>query len=137
MARLRSRTMTFDPRPARPEPMAASAPADGARLPPDDWAPICGEAMKVRALSGKRVVQLGWRHAAASALHGWAEHRRQTGAPIRIARGDYEAALAAASQQVSGRYVPHMPALSEHAPHYHEFAPEKTEPVPARLSEET
>lgn len=54
-----------------------------------------------------------WDHNAASALHRWLPHEHHAGAPIRITRAAYEAALAAASNpNASGHYVPHSAALS-------------------------
>ena len=82
-----------------------------------------------------------WQHAAAEALHGWKQHEHHEGKPIELSRGDYEAALVAASVPVTraiGRdgkptgepldsakaaaegvptitdYEPHKPALSSH-----------------------
>jgi hypothetical protein len=58
-----------------------------------------------------------WKHAAAAALHGWAEHAHHEGAPMRMVRADYEAALAAASTIPQGKnaYAPHPAALSSHS----------------------
>jgi hypothetical protein len=57
-----------------------------------------------------------WKHAAASALHGWAEHAHHEGKPMEIASADYDAALKAIEAPgPSGEYEPHKPALSKHA----------------------
>jgi len=81
-----------------------------------------------------------WQHAAAAALHGWAQHAHHEAEPIKISRKDYEAALKAASYPVTRvvgadgtpgeqiesyeaakkgvptvtDYEPHKPALSIH-----------------------
>jgi len=58
-----------------------------------------------------------WRHLAAGALHGWAQHQYHEGVPIELEDADYEAALEAASHPMAdGTYAPHLPALSKHAP---------------------
>ncbi len=58
-----------------------------------------------------------WQHAAAAALHGWAEHAHHAGAPMRLSAEDYFAALVAASEpDTQGNYRPHPGALSRHAP---------------------
>lgn len=59
----------------------------------------------------------GWKHDAASALHGWTLHEHQTGKPMRLSLDDYREALKAALRPVAkgesaGKYVPHGPALS-------------------------
>jgi len=57
-----------------------------------------------------------WKHAAARALHGWAEHAHHTGAPMELSAEDYAAALeAACNPGKSGSYEPHPAALSPHA----------------------
>jgi hypothetical protein len=57
-----------------------------------------------------------WQHAAAAALHGWAEHAHHEGAQLEIELDDYLAALKAASApNAKGEYVPHARALSRHA----------------------
>lgn len=57
-----------------------------------------------------------WRHSAAAALHGWPQHAHHTGAPMRLSRTDYDAAINAALQPdlTSADYVPHAAALSPH-----------------------
>jgi len=81
-----------------------------------------------------------WQHAAAAALHGWAQHAHHEAEPIKLSRKDYESALKAASYPVTrvlkdGKFVgeivdsheaaakgiptftdyePHKPALSPH-----------------------
>lgn len=63
-----------------------------------------------------------WKHAAASNLHGWTAHAYHEGEPLRLSRGDYEAALAAATTLTpvgpkgGPTYTPHPAALSRHAP---------------------
>lgn len=54
-----------------------------------------------------------WRHAGASALHGWAEHAHHEGEPMQLSAEDYAAALEAAEQS---NPKPHGPALSRHCP---------------------
>ena len=57
-----------------------------------------------------------WKHAAAAALHGWAEHAHHEGKPMELEPEDYAAALKAAeAPNAEGEYVPHAPALSKHA----------------------
>jgi hypothetical protein len=68
---------------------------------------------------GVHQVRLGgdlWKHAAAAALHGWAEHAHHEGAPMELSAEDYAAALKAIeAPNAKGEYVPHAPALSKHA----------------------
>lgn len=57
-----------------------------------------------------------WKHAAASALHGWAEHAYHEGKPMELSVEDYDAALKAIEAPgPSGDYEPHKPAMSKHA----------------------
>jgi hypothetical protein len=60
--------------------------------------------------------QDAWKHAAAAALHGWAEHAHHTGKPMELSAEGYEAALKAVEGPgKSGDYEPHPAALSPHS----------------------
>lgn len=75
------------------------------------WAVECGQTVKVAnpALRGQ-VIYRG-AHGAAAAVHGWAQHEYNTGAPFECTRSDYEAALkAAATINKAGTYEPHKAA---------------------------
>lgn len=50
-------------------------------------------------------------HAAAAALHGWAQHIHHTGEPMRMTRATYEAAIKAVDARPCR---PHREALSPH-----------------------
>jgi hypothetical protein len=58
-----------------------------------------------------------WKHAAASSLHGWAEHAHHSGAPFQLTLEQYMGALEAATNPTSGipMYQPSEAALSPHA----------------------
>lgn len=95
---------------------------------PLEWAIELKEAKPTGAtyltVNGQRPkVLLSWRHAAAAALHGWAQHAHHEAEEIQLEQADYEAALAAASAPSTdpalepGQYLPHPAALSKHAGH--------------------
>lgn len=58
-----------------------------------------------------------WQHAAAAALHGWADHAHHEGKAILLTAEEYFHALVAATEPDAkrGDYVPHAPALSPHS----------------------
>jgi len=62
------------------------------------------------------------RHAAAAALHGWAQHEHHEAGPMALSAEDYDQALKAAAKLPKAEdgkrptYKPHLPALSPHHP---------------------
>lgn len=105
---------------------AASSKKEPETKSPDEWANATGHLVVQQSLGGKRLKAPDWKHAAASALHGWAVHQHHENTPILLTKADYEAALTAAQKlkqvevgenedkRVVHRYVPHKPALSPH-----------------------
>lgn len=61
-----------------------------------------GGSVVVSSLNGQSVSNgvYSWQHAAAAALHGWAEHEHHEAKPIQLSADDYKAALLAASAPV-------------------------------------
>lgn len=59
-----------------------------------------------------------WKHAAAAALHCWAEHAHHAGEEMQLSEADYDAACESACKvdPKTRDYKPHGPALSKHAP---------------------
>jgi len=93
----------------KPEQTAPEASNSAAEAPIPVGSPTVGEHA-ARLPKGD-----AWKHAAAAAMHGWAEHAHHAGAAFRCSSEDYAAALKAAEAPgKSGRYEPHKPALSEH-----------------------
>jgi hypothetical protein len=82
---------------------------------PDDWEKTFFPASELG-----QPARDAWKHAAASALHGWAAHAYHQGEPLKLSKEDYEAALQAATtlKEQDGRptYLPHPAALSPHLP---------------------
>ena len=70
----------------------------------------------VGAHAAKLEDAVAWKHAAASALHGWKEHAHHENRPMELSAEDYAAALKAVeAPNAQGEYVPHPAALSKHA----------------------
>lgn len=89
----------------------ADEPAQAATKSPDQWARLKGLYTPAGPYS-KEVYD--WRHAAASAAHGWEDHAYHAGSPFQLAEADYDAALAAVQ---TADMTPHEPAVSPHTPH--------------------
>ncbi len=88
-------------KPARkPTPPAATASPSETKTP-KEWAMLTGNGPSTEKRKN------AWKgpgfsrphgsveHEAAELLHGWGDHKHETGAPIQLTRADYEAALAA------------------------------------------
>jgi hypothetical protein len=66
---------------------------------------------KLEASDGNTKTITTWQHAAAAALHGWAQYEFDEGEPFELTREDYEAALkVAGAPNAAGVYEPHEPA---------------------------
>lgn len=104
--------------------VAPSAQPDDGKRTPEEWAGVCGQRRAktfeetVTMVNGRPFDFVGpflWQHEAASVEHGWKLHEHHEGAPIRLTREDYEAALKAVTPE-KGNPVPHHGALSPHKP---------------------
>lgn len=93
---------------------------------PDEWAGPCNQRRPRRfedtqsMVNGKPFDTIGQflaLHEAAAVMHGWALHEHHEGKPLELTRADYEAALKAAGEtDAKGQPIPHVPAMSPHAP---------------------
>jgi hypothetical protein len=109
-----------DPPPTLPSADGLATPIDHARATGN----VTRRAVDPRrtfvvSLGGSRVPSetLSWQHRTAETLHGWRDHEYHAGAPIRITRQAYLAALdAITAPDKLGIYTPHAAALSPHAP---------------------
>ncbi|HMI91568.1 MAG TPA: hypothetical protein VK509_09410, partial [Polyangiales bacterium] len=87
---------------------------DNEAFPAEDTLPaIAAPTPASKATVDVHMARLGgdlWKHAAAAALHGWAEHAHHEGKPMELSADDYAAALKAAEgPNAEGEYVPHAP----------------------------
>lgn len=86
-------------------PAPEKAKSDGLATPHEHAVAIGAYLERARtAVVGSQdpVIRLySWQHAAAAALHGWAEHEHHEAAPIRLKVGDYKLALLAATNPVT------------------------------------
>lgn len=139
-----------DAPPQPPEPPAAETVPARTHFTPAELAVATGNATNrkpgIRMGGGTPQEQpvYSWQHNAAAQLHGWAAHEHHAGAPIQLTPAEYQAALKAASEEVTrvvekdgkpgavvdaasvksingtkplvSRYEPHKAALSPHAP---------------------
>ena len=85
------------PPPAPPQAKPAPAPATVLKTP-REWFALNKDGAYLMRLTA---------HNVAATRHGWAVHRHHAGAPIKLSRADYDAALVAAEQNRT-----HTPALS-------------------------
>jgi hypothetical protein len=106
-----------EPPPASPAPpVPPDAPTPAAAAPstrtPEEWARIKG--LFLPAATSYKIAHFDWKHAAAEAAHGWADHAHHAGAPMQLSEADYDAAIAAVQ---TSAMTPHAPAVSPHSPH--------------------
>lgn len=102
---------------------AGNAPASelaAVKKTPDEWARVgFPSTRKGGSDAAPRMIEHPdrWQHAAAAALHGWADHEHHEGKQILLTAEEYFQALVAASEPTGkrGDYVPHEPALSKHS----------------------
>ena len=97
---------TDTPKPPPDQPAAPSTRT------PDEWAAAKG--LFAKATAPWKSDNYDWRHAAAVAAHGWAEHAHHAGAPMQLSEADYDAAIAAVQ---TPSMTPHTPAVSPYSPH--------------------
>jgi hypothetical protein len=103
---------TPKPKPSKPR---ASKPKAGPTMTPMEWCNYLQRytlGPKVGKLRRKRNPH--WQHAAASTLHGWAQHAHDANEPIKLTEAAYKGALAAVEKTP---LKPHKAALSPHCKH--------------------
>lgn len=129
----------------RAEPAAKSTPHEHAVLIGSYKSRRTQAGTLVASVNGQAPAdgEYSWQHAAAAALHGWAEHEHHAGEALKLSAEDYKKALLAASEPVTrivgkdGKpgdktnsedaanrgiqtvtdYEPHAAAVSPHSPH--------------------
>lgn len=92
--------------PAPDAPKNAPVQPDDGKKTPQEWARATGRVLAehrdVFRFNGEPAEPLyAWQHAAAAQLHGWHDHAHHEGAPIRLTKDEYEAALKASEAPVT------------------------------------
>lgn len=79
----------------------------------DDLKPSPSSTKRLSVVDHARALDLPlWKLAAATQLHGWAEHFHHAGQPFACSEDVFRAAIDAATGNDPG--TPHAPAVSEH-----------------------